>query len=94
MGDERPGGRAAGQRLQHGRLHLDEPPAFQRIPYRSDDRNPLPGYPPRLRTDDQVDIALPYPRLLAHLLVRDGQRPQRLGGHPPGVGENRQFASP
>lgn len=94
MGDERPGRRATGQRLQDRRLDFEEAAAFQRVPYRADDGNPLPRVPARVRVDDQVDVTLPNPRLFAHLLVRDGQRPQRLGRHLPGVGQDGEFAAP
>ena len=49
----------------------------------------------RLRADDEVDVALADPRLLglsALVLVR--QRPQRLGGERPRVGQHRQLAAP
>ena len=47
-----------------------------------------------LRTHDQIDVALPDPRLLAHLLMGDGKRPQRLGNDLPGIGKHREFAAP
>ena len=63
------------------------------VAYRADNRDSLAGHRARLRANDQVDITLPHPRFFAHLLVRDGQRPQRLGGHLPGVGKDGQFAA-
>ena len=42
---------------------------------------------------DEVDVAPADPQLLAHRLVRDRQRPQRLRGQLPGIGEDRQLAA-
>ncbi len=92
--DERPGSRAAGQGLQHRRLDLEEPAPLQRRAHRPHHRDALPGDGARLGTHDQVDVALPDPRFLAHLLVRDRKRPQCLGDDLPGIGQHRQFAAP
>ena len=79
---------------KHRGFDFEKPAAFQSAAYRADDGDPLPRHRARLRAHDQVDVALPYPRLFAHLLVRDGQRPQRLGRHLPGIGQHGQFAAP
>ena len=46
------------------------------------------------RTNDEVHVALPDPGLLVHLLVGDGQWPQRLGRHLPRIAHHRQFTAP
>ena len=88
MCDERPSRRTSGKRLQDRRFDFEKPAPFQCAAQRPDDGNSLPGHRTRLWADDQIDVALPHPRLFAHLLVRDGQRSQRLGCHPPGVGQH------
>ena len=94
MGHEGPRGRSACQGLQHRRLDLDEPPPLQAVAQRANDRDALPGDGAGLRSDDEVDIALPDPGLLTHLPVCDRKRPQRLGGHLPGVREHRELTGP
>ena len=93
VGDERPRGRAAGQRLQHRRLDLKEAAPLQRRTHRAYHRDPLAGDGAGLRTHDEIDIALPHAGFFAHLLVRHGKRPQRLGNDLPGIGEHREFAA-
>ena len=91
MRDERPSCGTTGKGLQHRGFNLEESASFQRIADRAHNGDPLPGHRSSLRTDDQIDIALPDPGLFAHLLVRHGQRAQRLRGHLPRVGEDGQL---
>lgn len=93
MGDERPCGGPAGQRLQDGSFDLEEPASLECISDGAYNSDPLARHRTRLRPDDQVDIPLPYPCLFTHLFVGDGQGSQRLGRHLPGIGEDGQFAS-
>ena len=93
MRDERPRRRATRQRLQHRRFDFEKPPPFECVAYRADHGDSLPRHRAGLGTDDQVDVALPHPRLFAHLLVGHGQGPQRLGRQLPGIGEDGQFAA-
>ena len=65
-----------------------KPRRCKRVTQRAHHRDALAGHRPRLRPHDQVDVALPYPRLLVHLLVRHRQRTQRLGRHLPRIGQH------
>lgn len=47
-----------------------------------------------LRPDDEVDVALPYPRLLGQPTVDGGQWAHRLGRHLPAVGRHRKLTAP
>ena len=71
-------GGATGQRLQHRGVDFEKPALFQRVADRADNGDALARHRARLGAHDQVHVALPHPRLFAHLFVRDGQRPQRL----------------
>ena len=75
MGHERPGRRPAGQGLQHRGLDLEKAATLQGVADGPHHRDALPGHRAGLRPHDQVDVALPDPGLLAHLLVRHRQRP-------------------
>jgi hypothetical protein len=59
------------QQLQHWRFDLDIIAPEQRLAEAAYHRGPGPDDVPRLRTDDQIDIALAYPGLLAERSVRD-----------------------
>ncbi len=97
-GDERPRRGSAVERLQGGRLHLQEPLGVQECPQLGDDPRALAEDLADLRMDSQVGIPLPVARLgvretrvhplLARLRVRvhlpERQRPQRLGQERPG----------
>ena len=61
VGDERPGGGAAGQRLQHRRLDFEKAAPFQRGPHRTHHGDSLASNGAGLRTHDQIDVALPDP---------------------------------
>ncbi len=93
--DERPRGRAAVQGLQHRRLDLDEAALVERPRSDCTTAGRSRAMVPRVRSHDQVDVALPDPRLLRELsaLVEVGQRAQRLGGDGPRVREDRQLAA-
>src|SRR4029077_5479430 len=76
---KRAGGGAAVQQLQHRRFHFEIIAPEERLaqaPYRS---RPGPDDLPGLRADDQVDITLPDPGLLAQRPVRHRKRAQGLG---------------
>ena len=90
--DERSRGRPTVQGLQHRGLDLEETPTAQRRTEFGDHRDPGAGDAAGLRAHDEVDVALPDASLLVHVLVRDGQRPQRLRRHLPAVGHHREFA--
>ncbi len=79
MRRERLRGRAAGDRMQHRRLDLEEAVAAHEVADRRDRAAARDERRARLVADDQVDVALP----VLHLLVGEpvelvGQRPQRL----------------
>jgi len=76
------------QDLQDRRLGLEEAAGVQFLAQRPGDRGAQFRHPPRLRVDDQVEVALAHARLgvvQASVLFR--QRPQRLGRHLPAVAE-------
>src|SRR5664280_2872251 len=95
VGDEGSGGRSTVHRLQHRGLHLDESPALQRRPNRPHGGAAHLEHPACVRVDDQVEVALPDAGLRvgqpAELLR---QRPQRLGGEHPAVGQHAELTSP
>ena len=90
---ERPRGRPAVQHLQHRSFDLEKTTVVQRGPQRPIDRGPDLHGSARLGPDDQIDIALTDARLFRQWLVRDRQRPQRLRGNRPGIGQNRQLTA-
>ena len=61
--DERPRQRAARDRLQHGRLDLDEPSLFEVMPDRSHRGRPDGERAPSLLGHPKVDVALAVPRV-------------------------------
>ena len=95
VGDEGPGRGAAGDRLHHRRLDLEE---AARVEERADARARAPRAPedpPRLRVGDEVDVALAVAQLdvgQAVPLLR--QRPQRLGEERQIARRDRQLAGP
>ena len=70
-----------------------KPRAVQAGAQRRHHGRPLAHRAPGLVAHDQVDVATADPQFLAHRLVRHRQRPQRLGGQLPGVGEDRELAA-
>ena len=58
MRDERPRQRAAGDRLHHRRLDLEEPAGDQELADRRDDAAAHLEHAPRVGVDDQIEIAL------------------------------------
>ena len=72
MRHKRPGVGPAGHQLQHRRLDFDESAGVQRFAQGPHDGGPRAYRFAGLRTDDEVDVPLAYPRLLAHRLVRHG----------------------
>ena len=64
MRDERPRQRAAGNRLHHRRLDLEEAPFVQEIPYGRDDPASLDEDFADVGIADQVEITLPVSALL------------------------------
>ena len=80
------------QDLQHRRLGLKEAARVQFFAQRPGDGGAQLRHPAGVRVDDQVDVALPHPRLRvvqARVLVRE--RPQRLGGDREGFRQDREL---
>ena len=63
MRDERPGQRAAGDRLHHRRLDLEEAARVQEPADAGDHARARLEHPPRLRIDDEIEVALAVARL-------------------------------
>ena len=61
--DERPRERAAGDRLHHRRLDFQESAGVEEPADGCDDSRPRLEHLPRIRIDDEIEIALPVPRL-------------------------------
>ena len=78
VGDERPGGGTAVQHLQHRCLDLEKATLVQCRPQRPIHRAAQLDVSACLRSNDQVDIALPDAALLGQRFVRDRQRSQGL----------------
>ena len=94
VGDERPGRRAGGQRLQHRRLHFEEPVVVEVGPERPDGRRPPLEDPAGRGVRGQVEVALavaevpvgepvPLLRERQQRLRQQGQR-VRANGELPG----------
>jgi hypothetical protein len=94
MGDKRPRQRATRERLQDGRLHLDEALAFQVTPHRGDQLAAGPQLPGDVRVGDEVHIPLAVPGLAVLETVEFlRQGAHRLGEQRPRVGKYGQLAS-
>jgi len=91
VGDERASRGAAVQRLQHRGLDFEEISVAQEGAQLGHHLDAGAGDLPGLGADDEVDVALPDAGLLVEVLVRDGQRAQRLGGEAPVVGHHRKL---
>ncbi len=93
VGDEGLGRRAAVERLQDGRFHLDEAVVIQELAQRGDDPGALAEDLAHLGVDRQVGVALPvagfrvrqggvpHHLTIHHLVLGGGQRRDRLGQH-------------
>jgi hypothetical protein len=57
------------------------------------DSGPPAHHGPGLGANDEVSVALPNPRFLGQLAVRDGQWPDRLGCHRPPIDHHGEFTS-
>ena len=80
VGHERPRQRAAGDRLHHRRLDLEEPAVGQEVAHRRDDAAAHLEHAARVGVDDQIEVALAiadFDVLQAVPLLR--QRQQALG---------------
>ena len=76
---ERPGRGAARERLHHRRLDLDEAARVEEAPDEGDELRADLERPPRLRRDDEVDVALAVPALdVRQAVPLVGERPKRL----------------
>ena len=89
VGDEGPGGGAAGDGVEHRRLHFHIPPAVQEGPQIADELAAHLKVLPAVGVDDQVHIPLAVAQLLvlqAVELLRQGAQGQGheagLPGHP------------
>ena len=87
------GGGAAVQGLQHRGLDLEKTTTLQGVAQRTHDLDTGQRIRPGLLTHDEVGVAVTDPGILTHLLVRDRERTQRLGGHGPGVRHDGELAS-
>ena len=95
VGGEGPCVRPAVYPLQDGRLDLEEPAVVELFADRPRRCGPDFGHPARLRIDDQVQVALPYPRLrIGEPVVFLGQRAERLGRDREAVRQHRKLAPP
>ena len=77
VGDEGPGGGAAGDGVQNGGLHLHVTPVVQKVPHMLDELGPEHKGALHLRVDDQVHIPLAVAQLgvgQAVELLRQGQQ--------------------
>ncbi len=93
MGDERTGRRTTVQGLEHGGLHLEEPPGLEGGAQRADHPDPRHGVPSGGVPHDEVGVALADPGVLAQVLVGHRQRAERLGREHPRVGHDGQLAA-
>jgi hypothetical protein len=94
MGRERARLAAAVDRLQHRRLHLDEPPGVEPAAHRGHGAGAQHGVGAALLVHDQVEVAPAE----AHLRVGQsvpllGQRPHALGEQLPAAHAQRQLAA-
>ena len=93
MRDEWPRRRPAVQHLKHRRFHLEIVAIVQCRAQRAIDHAPHLYGPTRLRSDDQIDIALPNPALFGEWFVGDRQWSQRLGRDRPRIGKHRELTA-
>ena len=85
--------RAAVQRLQDGRLDLDEALAVEVAAHRGDDPRAVDEQPARVLAGDQVELAPAVARLdVAETVVLVGRRAQRLGEDLEGLDAQRELA--
>ena len=84
VGDERPGRRAAGDRLHRRRLDLDEPSLGHHPAERGDDLRPAEEDGQRLGVAEQVDVPLPV------ALLDVGQPVPLLGRRQQALAQERQ----
>jgi len=95
VGPERPRDRAAGDRLHHRRLDLEEAARLEEGAERAHEPRAQPEDLARLRVDDQVHVPLAVARL--HVLEAVpllGQWPERLGEERERLDRHRQLAGP
>ncbi len=84
VGGERPGRRAAVERLEHRRLDLDEPRVVEEPPHRGDDPRAGDEQLAGLVAGDQVELAVAEAGLdVGQAVVLLRRRPQRLGQQRP-----------
>ena len=80
MRDERPGQRAAGERLHHRRLDLEEAMAGEEVAHRGHRPAADFEHPAHVRVDDEIQIALPIADLhVLETMPLLGQRDEALG---------------
>ncbi len=92
MGDERPRGRAARNRMHHRRFDFEVALREEKIAHRLDDARALDEAQARVLVRDQVEIALAVALLLVGQAVElFRQRAQRLGEHHDVLDAYRQF---
>ena len=95
VGDEGPRHGAAVERLQDGRLDLDEAALVEEAADGGDDAGALDEDLARIVVDDGVEVALAVARLdVGQAVELLGQRAQRLGEELPGGGPQRKLAAP
>ena len=93
VGHERASRGTTVQSLQHRGLELIEPAALQGVAQGAHHLDAGHGVLAGFLAHDQVGVTVTHAGVLAHLLVRDRQRTQRLGGHGPLLGHDRKLAA-
>jgi hypothetical protein len=95
VSEERPREGTPVERLQDGRLHLDEPLLVEVGPHRADDPRAVHEQPSRLLAGHQVELAPAVAGLhVAETGVLVGRRAQRLGEDRKAVYPQRDLAAP
>ncbi len=95
MGDEGARQSAAVERLQHGRLDLDEAALVEEAAHGRDDARPLDEHLLDLVVGDEVEVAAPIAGLhVGEPVELLGQRAQRLGEQLEGADAQRELAAP
>ena len=93
--DERLRQRAARDRVQQGRLHLDEPPVLQPAPHEAHHAAPHDERAPRFLCHPQVDVALAVAGIdIGDAVPLVGERAAGFGQQHPVVHADGQLARP